>query len=233
MKKNLLPITIISLILNFILAVILILQYVHKSGSNIEPQKTFEDMAVRNDSAQSLLRRIITSNLYFPSSYDPVSIRVDSVFYGPLTDSKCLKAANELISSKNELPGAEASYKEAVHTLKIFGSSGVFWRHAEEKKNAEERVQTLKEKIAKNEKIIRDRDTTHDGEYIGWQVSHRYRAQTKGGDISFTNVLYVINPEMTEWLFRYSIEDNDSHNLSNLHKIINETLGLRTEDEDE
>lgn len=230
MKKNLLPITIISIILNLVFVSIIISKCCHSSDGDFASKTSFDDIKIRKDSAQALLRKIITANLYYPASYDPVSVQVDSVFHGPLTDPECLKAANELISCKNELPGAEDSYREAVHTLKIFGSSGVFWRHAEEKKNAEKRLTSLKEKIAKNEKIIRDRDTTHDGDFIGWQVSHRYRAQTQGGDIAFTNVLYVINPEMNQWLFRYSIEDNDSHNLSNLHKIISETLGLNFED---
>lgn len=168
MKKNLLPITIISIILNIVFVSIIISKCYHSSDGDVAPKTSFDDIKVRTDSAQALLRKIITANLYYPASYDPVSVQVDSVFHGPLTDSECLKAANELISCKNELPGAEDSYKEAVHTLKIFGSSGVFWRHAEEKKNAEERLTSLKEKIVKNEKIIRDRDTTHDGDFIGW-----------------------------------------------------------------
>lgn len=232
MKKNLLPITIVSVLINLVLVVIIKFQCCNTSSNEFSNKPSLADIKVRTDSAQAVLRKIITADLYFPTSYDPVSIHVDSVFYGPLTDSKCLDAAHALISGKNMLHDAEESYKEAVHSLKIFGSSGVFWHHAEEKKNAEERVKSLKENIAKNEKIIRERDSTHDGKFIGWQVSHRYRAQTQGGNIAFSNVLYVLNPEMTEWLFRYSIEDNDSHNLLNLQKIIRETLGFSLENEE-
>ena len=113
------------------------------------------------------MRSIIVNNLYFPQSYDPVYTVVDSAFHGPLTDRECLKAATELIELKSELPSAENRFKEATHQLRIFGSSGVFWRHAEDKKNAEEYLNNLKTAITKREEIIIQRDSSRDGEYIG------------------------------------------------------------------
>lgn len=191
-----------------------------------ENQNPFEDIEYRQSHAQTILHKIITETLYFPESYNPVSISVDSVFHGSLTDAECLKAASELIKLKAQLPGAEESYKEAVHNLKIFGSSGVFWRHGEEKRNAEERLNSLKSKIAKREEIIRQRDSSHDGKFIGWQVTHRYRARTKGGEPSISDVIYILNPDMTSWKFRYSLDKTDSDNLNELIKVIRQTLGM-------
>lgn len=233
MKRYIFPIlATISVIVNIILIVILFSGN-QKSSIDVDKyQNTFNDIEYRQSHAQMLLRKIIIENLYFPESYDPVSTSVDSVFHGPLTDAECLKAATELIKFKAQLPGAEYSYKEAVHTLKNFGSSGVFWRHAEEKKSAEEHLNSLKSKIAKREEIIRQRDTSNDGKFIGWQVTHRYRAQTKDGGPSISDVLYILNPDMTSWLFRYSIDEADSDNLKELSKVIRQTLGMDY-DEDE
>lgn len=233
MKRYILPVVAaISIIINIILIVILFNGNQSNSVGAEGNQNPFDDIEYRQSHAQTLLRKIITENLYFPDSYNPVSISVDSVFHGPLTDAECLNAASELIKFKAQLPGAEDSYKEAVHTLKIFGSSGVFWRHAEEKKNAEEHLNSLKSKIAKREEIIRQRDTSNDGKFIGWQVTHRYRAQTKGGDPSISDVLYILNPDMTSWIFRYSLDNTDSDNLNELDKVIRQTLGIYY-DEDE
>lgn len=233
MKRYISPlVATISIIVNIILIVILFNDNQSNSVVTGRNQNPFNDIEYRQSHAQTLLRKIITENLYFPESYNPVSISVDSVFHGPLTDAECLKAASELIKFKAQLPGAEDSYKEAVHTLKIFGSSGVFWRHAEEKKNAEERLNSLKSKIAKREEIIKQRETSHDGTFIGWQVTHRYRAQTKGGDPSISDVLYILNPDMTSWMFRYSLDKSDSDNLNELNKVIRQTLGMQY-DEDE
>lgn len=232
MKKYVLHVVlIISLILNVVLLCKIIVPQIN---DNLADKATngFEDREHRTATAQNLIKNIICENLYFPESYAPVSTSVDSVFHGPLTDAQCLKAASELIKFKAQLPGAEDSYKEAVHTLKIFGSSGVFWRHAEEKKNAEEHLNSLKSKIAKREEIIRQRDTSNDGKFIGWQVAHRYRAQTKGGDPSISDVLYILNTDMTSWMFQYSLDKTDSDNLNELNKVICQTLGMDY-DEDE
>lgn len=229
MKKYILPIVAsVSILINVVLITIMSVNMVD-STHNIKSRDIRKDVTYRKECAQNLLSKVITSNLYFPESYDPVSIQVDSVFHGPLTDLDCLKAAHELIDLKNQLPGAEDAYKEALHNLKIFGSSGVFWRHAEEKKNAEENLRSIKESIAKKEQIIKNRDSSHDGEFIGWQIIHRYRAKSQGGNISFSNVLYVVNPDMSEWLFRYSLE-SDSHNIEGLNKAIKQTLGSYTEE---
>lgn len=233
MKKILFPIlTAISVIVNIILIVTLFNGSRNNSIDADADKNKFKDIEYRRSRAETLLQQIITDNLYFPESYNSVSTSIDSVFHGPLTDAECLKAASELIKFKAQLPGAEDSYKEAVHTLKIFGSSGVFWRHAEEKKNAEERLNSLKSKIAKREEVIKQRDTSNDGKFIGWQVTHRYRAQTKGGDPSISDVLYILNPDMTSWMFRYSLDKTDSDNLNELDKIIRQTLGMAY-DEDE
>lgn len=227
MKRYFLPIFFaISIIVNIILIVILFNRNQSNSVITEENQNPFEDIEYRQSHAQTILHKIITETLYFPESYNPVSISVDSVFHGPLTDAECLKAASELIKLKAQLPGAEESYKEAVHNLKIFGSSGVFWRHGEEKRNAEERLNSLKSKIAKREEIIRQRDSSHDGKFIGWQVTHRYRARTKGGEPSISDVIYILNPDMTSWKFRYSLDKTDSDNLNELIKVIRQTLGM-------
>ena len=233
MKRYILPIVAtISIIINIILIVIIFSGSQSNSVDTERSKNPFKDIEYRQSHAQTLLRKIITENLYFPESYNPVSISVDSVFQGPLTDAECLKAASELIKFKAQLPGAEDAYKEAVHTLRIFGSSGVFWRHAEEKKNAEEHLNSLKSKIAKREEIIRQRDTSNDGKFIGWLVAHRYRAQTMGGDPSISDVLYILNPDMTSWMFQYSLDETDSDNLNELTKVIRQTLGMDY-DEDE
>lgn len=225
MKKYIIPIiTTISLIINVVLISFICCKSCFMSNKE-DAQNLLEDVDYRKECAQNLLRQIITSNLYIPESYDPVYLQVDSAFHGPLTDSKCIKAANNLIDLKNELPRAEDAYKEAFHNLKIFGSSDVFWRNAEDKKDAEERLNTIKGGITNNEQVIKNRDTSHDGEFIGWQITHRYRAKTQSGEISFSDELYIVNPEMTKWMFRYDLKD-----LQNLGKEINKTLGTYVEE---
>ena len=91
----------ISLIVNIILAI-----FIYVNNHDVNSKDLQEDVKYREECAQNLLRQIITSELYFPESYDPVTIRVDSIFHGPLTYYNCVTAAKELIDLRRQLPGA-------------------------------------------------------------------------------------------------------------------------------
>lgn len=67
-----------------------------------------------------------------------------------------------------------------------------------------------------------------DGKYIGWQVAHRYRASKSEVVVSFGNVLYILNPEVTECYFRYSLDDNDRNSLKSIREIIESELGINS-----
>ncbi len=60
-------------------------------------------------------------DLFYPNSYDPVKTSVDSVFYGPLTDTQCVNAAVELIDLRSQYSNAEYSYNEALDQINFFG----------------------------------------------------------------------------------------------------------------
>lgn len=91
-------------------------------------------------------------------------------------------------------------------------------------------MKDLKPKIEKREAIIKNRDSSMDGKFIGWQVIHRYRASNSNGVVSFGDVLYVLDPEMNQYYFRYSLEENDSKNLKTIKRVIEELLGTYVDD---
>lgn len=62
-----------------------------------------------------------------------------------------------------------------------------------------------------------------DGKFIGWQVVHRYRAANSKGEVSFGNVLYILNLDLTESYFRYSL-DNGENNFESIKKVIETEL---------
>ena len=93
MKNFILPtITIISVIAN-----ILFLFFYYKTAYKADSQNQQDETVYRKECAQEFIRKEITNNLYVPESYDPVSLKVDSVFHGALTDAYCVQAALELI----------------------------------------------------------------------------------------------------------------------------------------
>lgn len=220
----------LSIILNVIL--ICYICFSPNSGEKNPHNKEdkFANVEQRNQAARSFIKQIVCQDLYYPSSYDPVSIQVDSAFYGPLTDPDCVKAATELIDLRKELSSAQSNLKQAIHDIKIFGSSGVFWHHAENKKNAEAKINELTPKIQKREEIIKNRDTSKDHQFIGWVISHRYRASNHKGNVLFSDVVYVVDPEMQNWLLRYMVDEKDSKNIKAIDEVIRKELGTYSEE---
>ena len=234
MKKNLLYIALaFSMLINVAVLCVLLKGNISSTTKEEESPKEvspFADYNKRQTAAENAVRRYVCENLYYPNSYDPVSTKVDSVFYNYLTDEDCVKAAFELIDLRKSYESAKDTYDENVNNIKVFGGSGVFRDHTINRDKAAAVMKDLKPKIEKREAIIKNRDSSMDGKFIGWQVIHRYRASNSNGVVSFGDVLYVLDPEMNQYYFRYSLEENDSKNLKTIKRVIEELLGTYVDD---
>ena len=234
MKKNLLYIALaFSMLINVAVLCVLLKGIISSTTKEEESPKEvspFADYNKRRTAAENAVRRYVCENLYYPNSYDPVSTKVDSVFYNYLTDEDCVKAAFELIDLRKSYESAKDTYDENVNNIKVFGGSGVFRDHTINRDKAAAEMKDLKPKIEKREAIIKNRDSSMDGKFIGWQVIHRYRASNSNGVVSFGDVLYVLDPEMNQYYFRYSLEENDNKNLKTIKRVIEELLGTYVDD---
>lgn len=234
MKKNLLYIALaFSMLINVAVLCVLLKGNISSTTKEEESPKEvspFADYNKRQTAAENAVRRYVCENLYYPNSYDPVSTKVDSVFYNYLTDEDCVKAAFELIDLRKSYEFAKDTYDENVNNIKVFGGSGVFRDHTINRDKAAAVMKDLKPKIEKREAIIKNRDSSMDGKFIGWQVIHRYRASNSNGVVSFGDVLYVLDPEMNQYYFRYSLEENDNKNLKTIKRVIEELLGTYVDD---
>lgn len=234
MKKNLLYIALaFSMLINVAVLCVLLKGNISSTTKEEESPKEvspFADYNKRQTAAENAVRRYVCENLYYPNSYDPVSTKVDSVFYNYLTDEDCVKAAFELIDLRKSYESAKDTYDENVNNIKVFGGSGVFRDHTINRDKAAAEMKDLKPIIEKREAIIKNRDSSMDGKFIGWQVIHRYRASNSNGVVSFGDVLYVLDPEMNQYYFRYSLEENDNKNLKTIKRVIEELLGTYVDD---
>ena len=225
MKKTILYIALaVSVVINIILLCVLL----PKSCSSKENDgSTFSNAEVRQEAAVAMAKKLVCENLYYPESYDPVNTTVDSVFYNYLTDADCLNAAIKLIDLRDEYESAKSSYESNDWTIRFHGNpGGAFLEHERNARaEASAKMKELQPKIGKQQEIIRNRSTAKDGEFIGWQVIHRYRASNSAGVVSFGNVLFVLDPTMSQCYYRFSL-DEDEKNLKNIRATIENELGI-------
>lgn len=244
-NKKLLEIICLALIVNaFLLGIIAFKGCGFRAGSvSNTPVDSMAFPEWRQNRAAAVARRLVCENLYYPNSYSLADLRVDSLFYGYMTDPQTVKSAIQLIDAQTELRNAEGNvessnntYLEAQNTLKVFGSSGVFWRHRKDRdealenlNSAKERLSRAKEDVEQLKETIRSRDTLNDGKYVGWQVYCRYRAQTNNGTISFGSNVFLLDSKMQNCVLRYSLDEGDK-DLDDIKQIIESTLEMNTND---
>lgn len=216
---------ILSVLLNLILGSLLFLKscYDFQSSKSVEKNKKYDLEAIQNK-AIAYMHNAICENLYYPNTYDPVKTTVDSVFYGPLTDIECVQAAEELIDLRSQYSSAQNTYNYAIDQIKFHGITDLGTFHwSKDRDEAKSTMKNLQEKIEQRQLIIKNRDFSMDGKFVGWQVVHRYRAADSKGQVSFGNVLYILNPDLTESYFRYSL-DNGRNNLESIKEVIETEL---------
>lgn len=225
MKKIILYVV---LVVSVVTNIIVLCVFLPKSCSTKENDgSAFSNIEVRQETAVTMAKKLVCENLYYPESYDPVNTTVDSVFYNYLTDADCLNAAVKLIDLRNEYEVAKSSYESNDWTIRFHGNpSGPFLEHEREARSeASAKMKELQPKIEKQQEIIRNRGTEKDGEFIGWQVIHRYRASNNAGVVSFGNVLFVLDSTMTQCYYRFSL-DEDEKNLKSIRETIENELGI-------
>lgn len=218
----------LSVLLNIILGCLFFLKSCSNSQSANKNIDRKEDLVTLQNKAAGYMRNAICENLYYPDTYDPVKTTIDSVFYGPLTDGECVQAAVELIDLRSQYSSTQHAYNDAVDHIKFHGITDLGTFHwGKDRDEAKAKMQNLKEKIEQRQTNIRNRDTSMDGEFIGWQVVHRYRAANSKGEVSFGNVLYILDPTLSKSYFRYSLESNDKNNLESIREVIESELGYK------
>ncbi len=225
MKKSLLYIVLaVSIIVNIILLCVFLPQ---NCSSKKDKGPDFSNMEIRQETAKTMAKKLVCESLYYPDSYDPVNTTVDSVFYNYLTDADCLNAAVELIDLRNAYEAAKSSYEDNDWTIRFHGNPGGAFLEHERNARAEAaaEMKELQPKIERQQEIIRNRSTARDGEFIGWQVIHRYRASNSAGVVSFGNVLFVLDSTMSQCYLRFSL-DEDEKNLKSIRTVIENELGI-------
>lgn len=217
-----------SILLNIILGIILFRKY-HKDSPGENVQLEADSLAIRQRKAEIFVRNTICEWLYYPNTYDPVKTTIDSVFVGPLTDPECVNAAAKLIDLRSQYSSTQSAYNEAIDHIRFFGRTDFGTSHwGKDRDEAKAQMKQLQEKIENMESIIKNRNTSRDGEFIGWQVTHRYRAANQNGNVSFGDYLFILNPEITKCYFIYPLEEGDGNmkSLKSIRAVIEGELGL-------
>ena len=226
MKKSIIYIALaISVIANIVFLFIILRNTCSIAKTN---GTDFSDKEKLQEAAEAAVKKYVCDDLYYPDSYDPVTTQVDSAFYNYLTDTECFNAALKLIDLRTSYDEAKETYENNDWTIRFHGNvSGPFLEHEREARaESAKKMKDLQEEIEVQQNIIKNRDTSRDGEFLGWVVEHKYRASNSNGVVSFGEVLYIFDPEMKNYYFRFSLDKNYNKNLYSIKETIETELGI-------
>lgn len=243
MKKHTILIVIaVALIINAIfLGIIAFRGHLTDFSHSSQSIDSISNIEWRKSRAAQLAKQIVCKNLYYPNSYSLSELEVDSLFYGYMTDPNVVNQAVQLIEARSKVSEIESDveqsnnkYLEAQNTLKVFGSNGVFWRHRKDRDEALNNLNIDKDRLSKAktnyesvrmslQNTLRNRKTTNDGNFTGWQVYCRYRAQTNNGTMTFGSVILFLDEKMKDCNFRYTIDDGNC-DYDDIKEVIKQTL---------
>lgn len=228
MKKNIINIVLTLSVLTNVF--VLVYLFVHSDERPSEEVKSsvLIDSEKRFEMAKTAVRKLVCDDLYYPNSYDPVNTTVDSAFYSYMTDEKCINAAIKLIDLRDSYSSAKANYEQNDWTIRFMGNQKGPFLEGERNARSEsaKEMKRLSKEIKEEELIIKNRDSSNDGKFIGWQVVHKYRASNSKGVVSFGNVLFVFDPQMKQCYYRFSLDDNGNKSLVAIKNVIEQELGV-------
>ena len=187
------------------------------------------------EKAEKLVKETLKDSLYHPDSYEPISIKVDSMFIDVTTIEPIMEISDEIKDLMFKINRCKREIKSAESSMDIWVpngyssqySRGEYARAKREKEEAKsdldkyikklsEQLASLKENVAKY----------HKGKFTGWAVSHRFRSLNGAGSMTIPGeMIFFCNEEFTTCV---GYEVDKFENFAKILKAVDEA----TSDED-
>jgi|GEM_PF-4519444 len=161
------------------------------------------------------------SMLYYPDSYDPVNLKIDSLFTDIITE-KNIKKANRLVAINSQLELLQGEIEYSEEQVKYWRDLGFAYEMVRQySREVESKTQKKDELIEEGLQLYSELKDAINGErsFRGFVVEHRFRAKSNSGNVSMSDMLFILNKEKTEVLKGYDESDIE---FQNFLQVINE-----------
>ena len=195
----------------------------------------------REKRAEKIAEETVVKTLYYPDTYEPVETVVDSAFVSIYTNQDALDAAYNIIDLKQELENLQWDYEQALSDVSLYGDFSYDrstyrkekYRQAKgELADAEKKLKNCEADLKKQENIIRTcYETINEGEFCGWGITHRFRAENGNGNKLIGDVLILTDKDMENVVNVFTSDEFDDHNINKLQDVIDEVLDEESEDD--
>lgn len=174
--------------------------------------------------AASIVEKAVKASLYHPNSYDPIETVVDSAF-APMDDPDFFEKTLKLYEIGIEMEDCDREMKHAKSSMAIWSNPHSAFSRNEYNEAKEEyetcvaKMETLQKKGKKLDEKLKD-IAEQGRNFIGWKVTHSYRAQNNAGQTLIGESVFILDPEMTQVLAEYDTDDSDYKNVQMMYEMM-------------
>lgn len=165
--------------------------------------------------AELLIQKNVKNSLYVPDSYDPVSTTALDSAFTPLDAPEFYEKTLQLVKLGVEIDKCDREaaheqssmalwsgpYRSAYAKAEYNEAKAKYEKYMETKKKAEAKVMEIVEELRKL--------ASQEPKFIGYKVTHRYRAQTNGGTTQFGQTLFLFDENVEKTLAMYNVESDE------------------------
>lgn len=180
------------------------------------------------DLANSLIRERVKNTLFFPDSYEAIETVVDSAFT-PKDDPAFYDKALELYNLFTVVEACRSEADRAERVMNIWknpyldGLGQVNYKQS--KKNFEkysEQVKYYTSKIEQEKDYLQEIINVKP-KFIGFKVTHKFRAKTNSGNVMIGEKVFITNEDMTQILAGYDSDKEEYMLVQRIYQTIQET----------
>jgi hypothetical protein len=176
--------------------------------------------------ALTLIDKEMFNTLLDYESYEPIETMMEEAVASAYTDSLARKyvIAYEALDSLFEKEYEQAT--DDLDYLRIYAGSYSYSGRSKFKEYQDKAVQHDKELKRYQGLLVSYADSTKtrlskftspsfSPEHIGWEVSHKFRCKTRGGNFEIANYIFIMDDRFSKIIAQYNMDDEDEKKIRN------------------
>lgn len=174
----------------------------------------FSCTKTKEERIQALVDQSVKNTLLFPESYDPIEIRIDSVFDNMLSD-KNIKTACEIIKICEEIDAINSEIEHTNKLIQIYSDAANPEFYSSTLRGLKKDLKKLKSDYVEQEKKFMQLLNSLQEQYwqrkafTGYSAIQKFRAKNNDNDVVMSSYILSIDAETTQCLACYDISNND------------------------
>lgn len=182
----------------------------------------FSCSKTKDEKIQEIVNNTIKNDLFFPESYDPIEVKIDSVFDNMLS-SENIEIACEIIRIDDEIKALNNKIEKEREKLGIYNNA---WFLKHEIAESKRKIQEFENKWTEKENQIMQLFNSLQEQYwqrrefTGYCAIQKFRSKNNDNQICIGQYAVCIDTEATKSLAFYSLKNEQFVTYNNIIELI-------------